>query len=160
LKLEKLLENPLNENKKKINKDIKRIRRKSSKPIGVVKDKNFSSKFTQTERNKQKRRKLQMNFERKVRLVKKRQQDMDNVEKYVAELDDEEEKAKKRLERREVRKKLAAFRIKHLRRRYFGVPNSALLQKIPTGSLRTLKPYGHEFIERTARYEQRNMVIC
>jgi hypothetical protein len=143
----------------KIKKQAKKGRRKGSKPKLLVTDKNFSTKFSRTERNKQKRRKLQLNLERKILMEKKRHKDMDNVDKYVSAAEDTNIRAKKRREALISRRKSSAFKMKNLKHRYVSVPKISILRRIPAGSLRNLKPGGNEFLERSARYEKRNMVI-
>jgi len=142
----------------KIKKNRKKT--KASKPYQSVDDKHYSTKMTRTERNKQTRRRAQLTFEKNHKLLKKRHRDMENAEKYADAAKEADKEAKKRRELELVRRKFEKYRTKHLRQRYMGIPNSALVRKVIGGSFRGLRSTGREFMERTARFEQRNMVVA
>eukprot|EP01103_Thecamoeba_quadrilineata_P019017 TRINITY_DN7537_c0_g1_i1.p1 TRINITY_DN7537_c0_g1~~TRINITY_DN7537_c0_g1_i1.p1 ORF type:complete len:377 (+),score=86.33 TRINITY_DN7537_c0_g1_i1:34-1164(+) len=147
------------ENLEKIKKKPQKNRRKGSKAHPGYADKNFSMKMSVTARNKQARRKAQLTIEKKNRMEKKRHERMDNAEQYAAAADEAQLQSKKKRELVLVRRKLEKFRTKNLRQRYLGVPSMALVRTAPAGSFRNLKPSGNEILERTARFEQRNMIV-
>lgn len=144
----------------KIKKDGKKSsRKKPSKPFQIVtSDKNFSVKMSKTDRNKQRRRRLQLNIERKVKIERKRNADIENVEKYSSLLG-ETQISMKRKQITIAKRKLEAFKTKHLGQRFLTVPSSSIWKNLTPGSFRSLKPFGNEIKERVVQYERRNMVV-
>eukprot|EP00005_Dracoamoeba_jomungandri_P000922 CAMPEP_0174253250 /NCGR_PEP_ID=MMETSP0439-20130205/2616_1 /TAXON_ID=0 /ORGANISM="Stereomyxa ramosa, Strain Chinc5" /LENGTH=450 /DNA_ID=CAMNT_0015334175 /DNA_START=19 /DNA_END=1371 /DNA_ORIENTATION=+ len=119
----------------------------------------FSKKLTTSERNRIKRRKLEVRKERSKLRKERREKRFNEIDDIIQELDQKDEEQKKRLEERARIKKEKEERPKKLSRHMFVKdPKAVLLTEELPEDLRTAPVLGNVWRERFQNLQERNIL--